>query len=242
MLSDLILENKDCGKWNFKFIFLGSENLYPWQKEKIKKAFPKSKIFTWYGQAEKVIFAPVCENSDLLHLSPFYGYTEILNSNKKEVSYSEKGELIGTSFWSLATPFIRYQTNDIALKNEFGCKECGRQHQLLTRIEGRIHEFIVSSTNRYISMTSINMHDDIFDKLIQFQFYQDTPGKILFKFIPKSNFNNSDIYSIVERIKPKLGDDFEIETIPVNEITRNKSGKFSFLEQKLNIKYKNEYE
>jgi phenylacetate-CoA ligase len=242
LLSDLIINNNDCGKWNFKVILLGSENIYQWQREKIQKAFPNSKIFAWYGHAEKTIFAPVCEKTDLLHLSPIYGYTEILDTNNKEIGFSEKGELIGTSFWNFATPFIRYKTNDIALKNEFGCKECGRQHQLLTRIEGRIHEFIVSKNNRYISMTAINMHDDIFDKLIQFQFYQDTEGKIIFKYIPKNIFKNSDIESIIERLKPKLGDDFELETKSVNEISRNKSGKFTFLEQKLDIKYKNEYE
>ncbi|MDT3738352.1 MAG: hypothetical protein RO257_02495 [Candidatus Kapabacteria bacterium] len=242
MLSDLIIDNNDCGKWNFKIIFLGSENIYQWQRDKIRKAFPNSKIHTWYGHAEKVIYAPCCANSDLLHISPIYGYTEILDSKNNEVNLNEKGELVGTSFWNFATPFIRYRTNDIALKNEFGCKECGRQHQLLTRIEGRIHEFIVSINNRYVSMTSINMHDDIFDKLLQFQFYQDTPGKVIFKYIPKSKFENSDIETITVRLKPKLGDDFEFETKQVKEIYRNKSGKFTFLEQKLEIKYKNEYE
>lgn len=241
-LSDFILQNEDSGKWKFDILFLGSENLYGWQKEKIKKAFPESKMFSWYGHAEKVIFAPACQKSDLLHISPMYGFTEILDMKNEEAGIFEKGELVGTSFWNFATPFIRYKTADLAVKSHFGCDECGKNHQLLSRIEGRIHEFIISKNNRYISMTSINMHDNIFDKLKQFQFYQEVIGKVIFKFIPKEHLNQSEIDQMIAKLKPKLGDDFEITAIEVSEISTNKSGKFTFLEQKIDLKYRNEYE
>ena len=237
LFSKYIIGNDDIGKINCKTLFLGSENLYDWQKKLIKKAFPESSIIHWYGHAEKVILADYCESNEQFHIWPFYGLTEILDKNGKEVSQNETGELVGTSFWNYATPFIRYRTKDFAKKGEEYCKNCKRQFKLIEQIDGRLQEFIISSNGRFISMTSINMHDDIFDKIKQFQFYQDTPGLVTFKYIPKITFSNDDGIDIYNRIKLKLVNDFELNIMEVENIEIKKSGKYSFLEQKLKLEF-----
>ena len=108
---------------------------------------------------------------------------------------------------------------------------------MIEQIDGRLQEFIISSNGRFISMTSINMHDDIFDKIKQFQFYQDTPGLVTFKYIPKITFSNDDGIDIYNRIKLKLGNDFELNIMEVENIEIKKSGKYSFLEQKLKLEF-----
>ena len=57
IFADLIIENDDCGRFPFEIILLGSENIYNFQIEKIKKAFPLSKINHWYGHSEQAILA-----------------------------------------------------------------------------------------------------------------------------------------------------------------------------------------
>lgn len=237
ILSDILdeLDLKDSLK--FKVLFLGSENLYAWQKTKILEAFPTSTICSWYGHAEKVILAMQCSENPSGHINPFYGLTELLNNKGNEVAKAEIGELTGTSFWNYATPFIRYKTMDYAQKGSDCCENCSRNYMLLDSIQGRLQEFIISSTGRYISMTSINMHDDIFDDLKQFRFVQEIEGRVIFKFIPKETANNLNFEELFKRLKAKLGDDIQLELSSVDFLPRNKSGKFSFLEQKLQLKY-----
>jgi phenylacetate-CoA ligase len=237
ILSDLVIDNGDIGKLSFQIIFLGSENVYPWQSAKIARAFPGAKIFSWYGQAEHVILAPMCEHSEVYHLWPFYGITEVINEKGEEAFEGDNGELVGTSLWNFSTPFIRYRTMDTARKGKFGCGECGRQFQLLQAISGRLQEMIITKNHRHISMTAINMHDDIFDSIKQFQFYQDTMGEVVFKYIPKKDLSSKELDTIRAGLMLKLGDDVKLTFSEVKEIVKSKTGKYRFLDQRLMLKY-----
>jgi phenylacetate-CoA ligase len=233
LFSDLVISNGDEGKLPFRLLLLGSENLYDWQKEKIAKAFPESKIFSWYGHAEQVLFAPMCEHSEHFHLDPFYGFAEILDQDNRETAEGQIGELVGTSLWNKATPFIRYRTMDLAKKGAYGCEKCGRQYQLLSSIEGRLQELVVTKTGRYISMTAINMHSDIFDHVKQFQFHQREMGKVVFKIVRGTGYTEKDSQKIYAELTKKLGNDMELELAFVDSIEKPKSGKFRFLIQEI---------
>ena len=91
MLADLLLTQNQVGRITFRIIFLGSENLYDWQKAKLMEAFPAAKLFAWYGHAEQVILGAMCEKSDQYHIWPFYGLTELSDEQGKEVQQGEKG-------------------------------------------------------------------------------------------------------------------------------------------------------
>lgn len=237
MLANLIIDNDDVGRVNFEVILLGSENIYSWQKDKLQSAFPNSRLFGWYGHCEQVMLAPWCESTTNYHAWPFYGLNEIVN-DMTEVDQGEVGEVVGTSFWSYATPFIRYRTMDLARKGHWGCAVCGRQCLTIEAIDGRLQEIIVTATGRRISMTAINMHSDIFDRVKQFQFYQDTPGKVIFRIHPKDSYTENDTTRINLELMRKLGADMHLEIELVKEIPRTRRGKLRFLEQKLEIRYK----
>jgi phenylacetate-CoA ligase len=130
ILADLLINNGDIGKIGFEIILLGSENIYEWQKKKIQNAFPMACIFGWYGHAEKAVLAPWCEKTDSYHVWPFYGYTELINEKGEDVEENQIGEIIGTSFWCKATPFIRYRTMDFARNGPSECPYCGRQFRI----------------------------------------------------------------------------------------------------------------
>ncbi len=237
LLAELVIKSGDAGRIPFRLLLLGSENLYGWQKERIKEAFPRSRIFSWYGHAEQVLFAPMCEESAALHLDPFYGFAELLDNTGKEVIPGETGELTGTSFWNIVTPFIRYRTMDLAKKGPEGCPRCNRQYLLLEKIEGRLQELIVTATGRYISMTSINMHSDVFDNVKQFQFRQKEPGAVTFNVVRNSGYGESDTRRIRAELMKKLGSDMTLDVAFVDSIEIPKSGKFRFLIQELPLSY-----
>ena len=173
-LSHLIIKNHDEGRLKIKHIFLGSENLYVWQKELIISAFPGAHLMSWYGHSERAILAPWCEHEQRYHLNPFYGFSEILKGDKT-TEEGEVGELVGTAFWMFGTPFIRYRTNDYAEKGPDHCEKCGRHFQLLNYVDGRASEIIVGRTGRRISLTVFAgsiMHGKTFEHINQFRFIQ----------------------------------------------------------------------
>jgi phenylacetate-CoA ligase len=236
ILADLLIEHGDVGRVNFRTILLGSENIYEWQKERLRKAFPGAQLFGWYGHAEQAVLAPWCENTKVYHAWPFYGLTEVVEG-EREVNRGEIGEIVGTSFWNYVTPFIRYRTMDRARKGEWGCERCKRQFLMLESIEGRLQEMVVTGTGRYISMTALNMHSDVFDHVRQFQFYQDIPGKVVFRVMRKDSYTEQNTHRIYQELGKKLGDDMQLEVVFVDAIPRTTGGKYRFLEQKLGIRY-----
>lgn len=236
-LSHLIVKNHDEGKLRIKHIFLGSENLYTWQKDFIKRAFPEARLMSWYGHTERALWAPWCEKEERYHLNPFYGYGEILNGDK-DVDEGEVGELVGTAFWMFGTPFIRYRTNDFAEKGPDYCDKCGRQFQMINHIDGRLSEIIIGKTGRRISLTVFAgsiMHGKTFDHIKQFRFIQKEQGKLTLAIVPTNAFEDEDLTFLKQRLNEFLGDDFICEISKVEELAKTKSGKFSYLEQHLSV-------
>ena len=238
LLCDLVKEQRLQGKLELDLILLGSENVYDWQLEKFEQTFPKAKFFSWYGHCEKAVLAPWCEHTRQFHSWPFYGLTEIINPDGSESAEGGEGEIVGTSFHQRVTPFIRYRTMDRAVKGPSACSGCGRQFPILSRIAGRSHEVIVTASGRYISMTAINMHDDIFDALRQFQFRQEKPGEVTFQYVAKAGaLPETELAKIRNGLQLKLGSDTKLALHAVDEIPRTKAGKYRFLDQRLPIHY-----
>lgn len=237
ILSDYIVSNNITLKVpDLKSILCGSENLYDFQRDKIEKAF-KVRVFSWYGHTEKCCLAGECEKSNYYHLFSEYGYTELIDENGNDVTEENKiGELVVTGFNNYAMPFIRYRTMDLAENTNEICS-CGRNYKLIKRIEGRLQELLLTSTGRYISMTAINMHSAVFDNVMQFQFYQDTPGLCILYIIKKPAYDLNDEKYIYKELMKKLGADMKLEIKYVDKIEKTKLGKYRFLIQKLKINY-----
>lgn len=237
-LAHLMISHDNVGRLrNIKHIFLGSENLYEWQKHLIHQAFPDSVVLSWYGHSERAIWAPWCETEDKYHINPFYGYTEILDGCR-EVSEGEVGELIGSAFWMRGTLFLRYRTNDYAEKGMSYCPKCGRNFQILNTIDGRLSEIIVSKTGRRISLTVFAgsvMHGDAFEHIKQFRFVQKEVGKIELLIVPEASFTEEDKNNVHRKMLSFLKEDFECEIVIVEHLGKSKSGKFSYLEQHLSV-------
>jgi phenylacetate-CoA ligase len=214
-------------------ILCGSENLYDWQRAELARAF-RCRVFSWYGQSECVCLAGECEHDDRLHIFPQYGVTELVDEEDNVVTEpGQLGEIVATGFLSRVMPLIRYRTADLASYAEGSCHLCGRPYRLFERIEGRLQEFIITAAGRHISMAAINMHTPIFDNVQQFRFFQDTPGVVVFRFIPKPTYTPADETGIRAELAPKLGDDVTLVLERVEEIRPTPRGKHHFLDQRL---------
>jgi phenylacetate-CoA ligase len=218
-----------------KGILCASENLYDFQKETLQEVFG-TRVFSHYGHYEMAALAGFCEYEDTYHVLPQYGYAELMGPDGRPVTEpGQRGEIVATSFIMEATPFIKYRTRDFATLKSWECSSCGRPYHVWERIDGRLQEFIVTSTGRLISMTAINMHDNIFDHIRQFQFFQEQRGRLTFKFIPKETCVADVVADMRKRLLIKLGDDVALEMESVPEISLTARGKHRFLIQKLSL-------
>ncbi|MFA7199322.1 MAG: phenylacetate--CoA ligase family protein, partial [Methanoculleus sp.] len=142
------------------------------------------------------------------------------------------GEVVTTGLMNPICPLIRYRTMDVAVAAEGQCS-CGRAYPLLERVEGRLHEFIVTRDHRLISMTAVNMHSDVFDNVAQFQFYQMREGEVLMRIVKKPGYTDLDTERILQELGKKFEGDVDLTVRFVGKIPRTRRGKYRFLIQDL---------
>lgn len=225
-LCKYMLENKLGPIPTVKCIYTASENLYPYQRESIEEAF-ECDVFDFYGHTEHACMAKQ-DSGGYLALWQ-YGFTELLYGNSGDRMEDDTlAEIVATTYDNTAMPLIRYKTMDFVTH---GTDDNGKV--FFKDIEGRRQDFIITSTGRKISIAAVNMHDEIFEHVLQYQFYQDDVNKCILKIVKKTGFNKEDAMNIRQEMEKKLGNDILMQMEYVDEIPRTRNGKYKFLDQRL---------
>lgn len=219
---------------NVRAILVGSEMTYAGQRELAESAF-NSRYYTWYGHSEKLVLAGECEHSTDYHVAPSYGYCELLDDDGNPVTApGEQGEIVGTGFINRVVPFIRYRTGDYATLVGNKCAACGRETMILRDIKGHLtQEQLYVADGSAVSWTSLNMHDDTFDNVRQFQFSQHTPGRCTLKIVPEPEFGDNDAARILRNLDRKLDGRMDVTIDRVEEIPLTRNGKTIYVDQKI---------
>jgi len=235
ILARFIKENNITPFSTVKALLCGSENLYDWQRRLLEEVF-QCRIYSWYGHTEQAVLAGECEKSTYYHIFPEYGIVELINKDANLVTEEDElGEIVGTGFNNYAMPFIRYKTGDLAIYTQEKCS-CGREYQLIKKLEGRLQEFIVAKDDHLISLGDMQI-SFIFDNVKQFQFFQDEKGKIIFNIVKKDTYTEKDSERIKKTLYERLGENIVLHIRFVDHIPRASSGKYKFLIQKLPIEF-----
>jgi phenylacetate-CoA ligase len=208
-------------------ILCGSEKLTLPQQKIIERVL-KARCYTWYGHTERVVLAARGRKSDLYYFQPQYGYVEFGPADAEGLR-----EVIGTSFDNMAMPFVRYRTGDYVRLAEDETRTKEYSWPAAVEIAGREQEFVYTSSGRKISLTAVNMHDDIFDELYSVQFYQETPGKVRLRYLPGPKFAEARLPMIEAGVRRKLGDDIELALERVAEVEKTARGKHKWLVSKI---------
>ncbi len=167
-------------------VLCGSENVYPWQVDLFREVFDCA-TYAHYGHGEMTVLGGWCEKSRTYHFLPHYGYLELLDENQQPITEpGVTGEITGTGFFNTVMPLIRYRTADYGAWDEPGpCPACGRHHQRLARIEGRVQEYLTLADGTRFPATNINaLHGMFFALIYRFQFVQDRPGHATLRYVP----------------------------------------------------------
>lgn len=212
---------------------LESEPVYPHQREFLTREL-RLRVFACYGHTEKLVLATECEQSSNYHAWPTYGYSEVLDAEGNPLPDGVEGEIVGTGFINRVVPFIRYRTDDYAIPLGRRCAACGRAHAIWADVRGhRSQEFLVCRNRNLVAWTALNMHDDTFDGIVEFQFVQDRPGQACLRLVPVNGDASYDLNRIRNHLGSKLKDQIDVEIQVCASIERTRVGKRKLVVQKI---------
>jgi len=222
----------------FKGIFTSSETLLLSQREFIEQVF-QCRVFDLYGHTERAGAAAQCGTGENYHMFSEYGLIELIDENDQPITKTDKiGQIVTTGFLNHLMPLIRYKTGDYAQYSNGPCP-CGRGLPLIKGFFGRIQEFLVTKKNTLVSLTSLNMHNELFYHVFQYQFYQDRPGWAEIRVVPKSGFTEEDSNRIIQTLRSVSSNLVDFCVKVVRNVETTSAGKHRILIQRIpNVEYK----
>jgi phenylacetate-CoA ligase len=210
-----------------------SENIYSHQRAIISQAFD-CPTYSFYGHSERLIFASMGPELDVYYAHPAYGITELLDDAGGSIDgLSQIGELVGTGFINKGMPLLRFKTGDYSSWTK---SEGAIQMPSLSEIKGRwAQEYVIGKEGKKVSLTSLNMHSDVYAKVKKMQYVQNEPGKIKINIVKEDGYSKSDESYIYSEHVGKLGEQFSVEFAYVESLEKTQAGKTKFLLQGVDL-------
>ena len=204
-------------------IFTTSETLLPFHTEMIEEAFG-CPVYNQYASAEGAPFITECKNREL-HYNLDTGIIEIVNDV----------EMLVTSFNTYGTPLIRYRIGDSIIFKDGKCT-CGCCYPLVKEIQGRQVEYLISREKGKVSLSHLaDVIKGLPNCIRNMQFIQNNLDEIDIKIVvDKSRYRVEYGKLIIDEMAYRFGKKMKFNLIMVDEIPREKSGKYSLI--KNNIK------
>ena len=100
-------------------------------------------LVDFYATEETGIVAWECPSGSGYHVDSDLVLVEVLREDGSTAAPGEVGELVLTNLFQHTMPIIRYRVGDMGALNATGCP-CGRSLPLLTELQGRRLDFIVT--------------------------------------------------------------------------------------------------
>jgi len=152
--SSLLLLAKEVEKREIetikpRFILGGAELIDDFSRQYIEKVFD-APLFDQYAIIELDRIAWQCPAKLQYHIDAHAIIVEFLDEEGEEVSAGEKGEIVCTSLFNRAMPFIRYSVGDIGIPSDEECP-CGITLPLMKVIEGRKDSLLLLPDGRLLS-------------------------------------------------------------------------------------------
>jgi len=113
----------------------GAELVDSYSRNFIEKIF-QTQFYDQYSSVELERMSWQCRVRDQYHIDADALIMQFVDKNGEEVSAGERGEIVCTSLFNYAMPFIRYAIGDVGVPSDETCS-CGRTLPLMKTVEGR---------------------------------------------------------------------------------------------------------
>lgn len=219
-LARIGLENGFKLNYKVKIIFVTSETLLE-EDVSVMESFYGAKVVDQYGSSEGAPLITQCLNGHM-HMEHLYGLFEVLDERDKP---SNVGKLVVTSFMTEKTPLLRYRIGDnIELESETNCSL--HSGQIVKRIHGRSIDYIFSKDTGKINLGNIANSVKYIDGIIKIQIIQDSLDILKVKIVKDIGYNSQQEKLFIKELQDRFGDKVKLELEYVDDIPREKSGKY----------------
>jgi phenylacetate-CoA ligase len=214
--------------WGTLPVICGAERLFPADREILVQAFGPA-VFESYGSREVMLIAMESEAHDGLLVQMENLVVEVIvrepDGRERPAAPGETGEVVITDLHNFGMPFIRYANGDLAVAGKPGTSACGRAHQRLASIEGRVTETLTDAQGARVNGLVFNvMFASVGGAVRQFQAVQHRDRSITLRVVPNEKFDDA-TRKVVQDVAAKYlpGLPFALET--VQEIPTSPGGK-----------------
>lgn len=190
------------------------------------------KLVDQYASSEGAPFILEC-GAGHLHIHPLTGIFEVVDDSLEE---TQSGQILVTSFTTHGTPLIRYRIGDsITLADSTKQCKCGSIFPLVERIEGRTNDYILSPMNGKVNLGNISNSTKDTKGIVCFQLIQDRLDLLEVKMVVNKEFDNTQELNFIKALRERVGDSIQFSINYVEEIPKEKSGKFRIVKNNLKI-------
>ena len=210
--------------------------LYDHERPLIEEVF-QCKVTNRYGCEEVSLIACECEKHEGLHVNADSLYVELIDFQGNPCLPGQPGRVIITDLWNRAMPMLRYEVGDTASWAEKPCS-CGRTLPLFERVEGRVADYVMTKDGNFVSGISLtSFFACMLPGFSQIQIIQEEVDRFVFNLVKGADYTPQSLDVLDGLVQKRFGDDTRYETVFMNEIPREASGKYRFCISKVEKKF-----
>ena len=199
-------------------IVTDSDGLEDEQKAVIEDVFG-CPVFRTYGCGETGMAMLECSRGRY-HEASTSKLVEIVDDNGNPAPLGATGRVLVTDLLSHKTPYIRYDTGDLAVPAR--C-DCGWNSPAVARIEGRTDEALVTPSGRRLTRLSHIIKPAA--GVLESQIVQTAPDNLEIRVIAAASFDPDRMDQVCARARRYVGDDMRVVWKQVETLPRLPNGK-----------------
>ncbi len=235
------LEKKDRKSIRPKFLVSGAE-LIPKPSRKFVEDIFDAPFYDQYACVELERIAWQCQVKDEYHIDADSLIVQFVDKNGEEVSPGEEGEIVCTSLFNYAMPFIRYALDDLGIPSETDACSCGRTLPLMKVVEGRKFSLLSLPDGRVIAPIAFMLAVwtfRLYGCIDLFRIVQKRKDLIVFKFKlkecgVKEEVIETEFKSHLREVLHMPEDQIILDIEFTRDMPLDKNGKFSIVVSELN--------
>ncbi len=181
-----------------------------------------------YGCEEVGLIASECEQHNGFHLNIEHLYIEFLDDADKPVAPGEAGKITVTDFNNHGMPLLRYQVGDVGVPSQRTCA-CGRGQPMMEKLEGRVADFLLTSSGDMVS--GISLVERTLTKIPgieQMQLVQESMEDLVINRVKGQDFQQDTDKQLEDELTLVFGEAVNYKVQDVEHIPQEISGKYRF--------------
>jgi len=235
--NSLVLMAKEMEKKGMKTItpkfIMGGAELIDMPSRKFLEEVFSAPFYDQYASEELQMVAWQCPEKQGYHIDADSVIMQIVDEEGEEASLGEKGEIVCTSLFNYAMPFIRYALGDVGVAaEESGCL-CGITFPLMEVIEGRKDSVVVLPDGRKVPALVFGWIMEFYKFYRNIYQYRIVQSKVDFLRVlikrksddVKEGVMEAELLRHMRKMLGISGSEVTIEIGFVKEIPRDRSGK-----------------